>query len=574
MVQQLPNYTDFDTLLQAFEVHAARFKDNTLLHYQLPNSLELKELTYGQIDKISTHLANAWKPTVPADVECVALMSEDPAQAVLAFFAVLKLGLIYFPLSIHNTEKANVHLLKETNTTYMIASETYRKSAMGCAATLRDSNFRAKIWEDFDIDQLIATAEASVSTSPEEDRQQSEGRKTPDPNAIVTWLHSSGTTAALPKLIPYNTRSYLFALLEIVLKPAQEMCPNLAMEPTDVILVTEKLFHAPAILMLIMSVLTGASILLLNSEKPMPPDILAAADICGATVLQSPPIFLEKLAEYLEHHVTDDRYAETLQRFKFSLIGGSPLRTAVGDCLHSKGLNVQNAYGMTETGYLSLSNISKDNKRWNSIEPSNALLRYVTFEPYEKDLYQLIIHSSYPAFRGTGNRPNGDLATRDLFVKDSTRPGNWTFVGRTDDILLMSIGEKLNPVPMEEEVCNEDIVRSCIIVGEDRPWTSALVELIMDKALQRSPVEMTSKVYEAVNRANRHAPSHGLVTVPDMVYILPLNKQLPTTPKGSVIRPKAIETFNRELDEMYDTYHQKVIGDISVGNGIQQVKKE
>ncbi|KAI9495943.1 hypothetical protein BDB00DRAFT_927014 [Zychaea mexicana] len=575
MVQELPNYNDFDTLLQAFKANAARFKNNTLLYYQLQKSPELEKLTYGQVDKISTHLANTWRPIVPAGTQCIALLSEDTTQAVLAFFAVLKLGFIYFPLSTHNTEAANVHMIKKTNTSYMVASETYRKDAMGCAAALTDSNFRVKIWDDFDIDQLIASSEAFVSTPQDEDStsRQREGTVTADPDAIITWLHSSGTTSALPKLISGSTRSHLFSVLEIVLKPIQKVCPYLAVGPSDVILITDKFFHAPSIFTLIMSVLTGASILLLNCENPIPLDNLAAADASGATVLITTPAFLDRLAKYLKHCTNDERHAATLQRFKFSLTTGSPLRKAVGDYLHSKGLNVRNAYGMTEVGCVSLSNF-EDNDRWANIEPSNALLRYTTFEPYEKDLHQLILHSSYPALRGANDRPTGDLVTGDLFVKDSTRPGNWMFAGRKDDLIFTGFGEKLNVVPMEEEVCNEDIIRSCIIVGEDRPCTTALVELNMDEDPHCSSAEMTSRVYTAVNRANKHAPFHGLVAVPDMVYILPPNKQLPTTVKGSVKRQKAIEIFNQELDEMYRIYNQKVVGEFSAGSGFKVRAKE
>jgi hypothetical protein len=46
------------------------------------------------------------------------------------------------------------------------------------------------------------------------------------------------------------------------------------------------------------------------------------------------------------------------------------------------------------------------------------------------------------------NRPDGSYATKDLFQKHPTK--NWyRYIGRLDDILVHTLGEKTNPVPME-----------------------------------------------------------------------------------------------------------------------------
>jgi acyl-coenzyme A synthetase/AMP-(fatty) acid ligase len=55
-----------------------------------------------------------------------------------------------------------------------------------------------------------------------------------------------------------------------------------------------------------------------------------------------------------------------------------------------------------------------------------------------------------PARRQTmSNRPNGDYATSDAYVKHASLAGAFKFVGRLDDTLVMVNGEKTNPVPIE-----------------------------------------------------------------------------------------------------------------------------
>ncbi|KAI9496239.1 hypothetical protein BDB00DRAFT_893523 [Zychaea mexicana] len=535
---ELPSYTDFDSVIELFELQALRFKDNVLLHYQLVNSMEFRALTYGQVNEITTYLANSWKSMLHDKTQCIATLSDDPAQCMLAFFTALKLNVSYFPVSTHCSEAAISHLLKETNTGFLIATPTNGAKARKCAAAVYDLKIGVKIWDGFDVDQLVATATA-VSTPPADEYDYSREKRrrvmSRDPTATVTWLHSSGTTSAFPKPIPHSTRSYMYVVIEIILSSIQNNSPDLAMDSTDVMLITEKMFHAPAVYLF------------------------------GATVLISSAIELEQLAEYLQQTSFD--YRVTLERFKFTLCHGAPLRQPIGNLMRSQGLNIQNAYGMTEVGCLSLSDVSRSNdKNWHSIKPTSASMRYMSFEPFNNDMYQLVVHSNCPSLPSVAaNLPNGDFTTKDLFIEDQPGSGTWTFVGRTDDLLLMSTGEKVNPLPLEKEICKEAIIRKCIVVGENRPSTAVLVELKVSEALSYSPVKIISTVYEAVHRANKHAPFHGTVAVPDMVYILPLNKQLPTTPKGSVSRKKVITDFEQEIQLIL--YDSNFLSDIVCAGG-------
>ena len=47
------------------------------------------------------------------------------------------------------------------------------------------------------------------------------------------------------------------------------------------------------------------------------------------------------------------------------------------------------------------------------------------------------------------NQPDGSFATRDLFVFHPTLKDRLKYVGRLDDTLTQTLGEKTNPVPIE-----------------------------------------------------------------------------------------------------------------------------
>lgn len=45
-----------------------------------------------------------------------------------------------------------------------------------------------------------------------------------------------------------------------------------------------------------------------------------------------------------------------------------------------------------------------------------------------------------------------EYATRDLFSQHPTKEGLWKFEGREDDIIVLSSGEKFNPISIEDAV--------------------------------------------------------------------------------------------------------------------------
>lgn len=58
-----------------------------------------------------------------------------------------------------------------------------------------------------------------------------------------------------------------------------------------------------------------------------------------------------------------------------------------------------------------------------------------------------------------------EVATKDLYSKHPTKPGRWLYRGRTDDVIVLSNGEKVNPVDMEACINSHPEVKASIVVS-------------------------------------------------------------------------------------------------------------
>lgn len=68
--------------------------------------------------------------------------------------------------------------------------------------------------------------------------------------------------------------------------------------------------------------------------------------------------------------------------------------------------------------------------------------------------------------------------TKDLFKRhpDPLKPNLWSYYGRRDDIVVLSNGEKFNPVPMELIIQDHPMVAGALVAGQGRRQAALLVE--------------------------------------------------------------------------------------------------
>lgn len=205
-------------------------------------------------------------------------------------------------------------------------------------------------------------------------------------------------------------------------------------------------------------------------------------------------------------------------------------------------------YGSTETGAVqTLVPLRED---WASLEwrPSYQ----VDMQPSEDDAYEMVLHRD-PKLQGirslSCNLPDvEEWHTRDLFRPHPIKPNLWRFHGRTDDIIVLSNGEKFNPSPSEAIIAGHHLLSGAIIVGLAKFHPALLLELRDGVSLQSKAV--IEDIWPTVEQANGQAPGHARI-IRSMIAVANATKRFERAGKGTVIRKMTAEKFESEIEAMY-----------------------
>ncbi|KAK7178811.1 male sterility protein [Paraphaeosphaeria sporulosa] len=198
-----------------------------------------------------------------------------------------------------------------------------------------------------------------------------------------------------------------------------------------------------------------------------------------------PPSLLEQLWSYPSP-------SALLQNLRFIVYIGGPLSAAIGDEI-SRTIHVRQLYGSTETLTIPL------------LEPEDPVAdwRYLSFHPNARAVpelvpanlsgedCELVLHPGpLAAVLGTVPRlkeekeEKGYTAwrTKDLFRVHPNQKDLWLYVGRVDDVLVLSSGEKVQPVGMELAIVggSEGILSGALVIGAGRGQVGLLLEVAED----------------------------------------------------------------------------------------------
>jgi aryl carrier-like protein len=142
--------------------------------------------------------------------------------------------------------------------------------------------------------------------------------------------------------------------------------------------------------------------------------------------------------------------------------------------------------------------------------------------------------------------------TRDLYAPST--PGWWRYQGRADDLIVLSNGEKINPIPMENIIRTHAKVRAAVVVGEYRFNPSLLIEM-EDGNTPSTPEERRealNEIWPLVQEANKTAPAFAKVPKSLVLFTTP-GKPFLRAGKGTVQRQNTVKAYSNELSEIYSS---------------------
>jgi len=284
----------------------------------------------------------------------------------------------------------------------------------------------------------------------------------------------------------------------------------------------------------------------------------------GITAMLSPPSVLEDLSR-------DSSSLHSLSRLNHIAYAGGPLNPETGQLLAGVVPHIFSFIGATEIGVSQCPNQRPPcadsvvaNQWFHMVDGTNELwdsLRYFDnigyrLEEVSEDIFELIIvndektniyHGVFEVFPELR-----EYRTRDLYSRHPTAPGWLRYRGRADDLIVLSNGEKINPIPMEYMINAHPAVKAALIIGEYRFSASLLVEL-QDTKTPRSEEERHERldeIWSVVESANKIAP--GFAKIPkSLVVFATSEKPFLRAGKGTVQRQLTVKAYAEELDRLY-----------------------
>ncbi|WBL78350.1 AMP-dependent synthetase/ligase [Bradyrhizobium xenonodulans] len=189
------------------------------------------------------------------------------------------------------------------------------------------------------------------------------------------------------------------------------------------------------------------------------------------------PSLLDRLAwPLLKRLVADKVLAQFGGRLRVAVSGGAPIAGPVIRLFLALGLDILQGYGMTETSPVVSVNTAEDN------DPHSVghVLDGIEVRLGEND--ELLVRGP-SVMLGYWHKAEETRRVKDadgwLRTGDQARieNGRITITGRIKDILVTSTGEKIAPVDLETAILADPLFEQALVVGEQRPFLTALVVL-------------------------------------------------------------------------------------------------
>jgi len=486
-----------------------------------------KSLTFGQLSQAVSRMARWMEKTIGTSTSRETITYMDRQNDIRYIFAIIasqKTGYKVLLASTRNSEEGQRAILQRTQSKKFLHGQGMREEVIA----LEDEKTPIEAYEVPPLDYFFEG----------EDVEHYEGTVSSDPNEIVAIIHTSGSTG-IPKPI-YLRNGYLACLDRIRVLPMTNGRESRAQKfvGNDRAFCSLPWFHAMGFFMGLRSIYAQGPLILPPVGRSPNADLtLEILQVAKPETGFFPPAILEDI-------VDAPGGMDTLSKLDFIFFAGAPLAQEVGDRI-AEATQIQTIIGSTEGTFWD-SYITEDRADWGWFEwceHTGAVM-----EP-SGDLYEMVIK------RVPGNPVQGafwsfpeldEYRTKDLYEEHPTKKGLWKYKGRNDDVIVLSNGEKFNPVMFEKDIEGHPAVKGALVVGQGRFQAG----LILETNTKTDPEAFLEQIWPAVERANEKMAAHGRVWKSKIAIASP-QKPFQRAPKGSIMRRKTNELYKSEIEALY-----------------------
>ncbi|KAF8655498.1 hypothetical protein AX16_003028 [Volvariella volvacea WC 439] len=492
-----------------------------------------------------------------AQDEVVAVISHSDVIAYQAMLGgMVFAGLIPFPMSPRNSPAAIVNLLQKTNCHRILTTKSTLQALMDevvAHLSANDPSFKLTIDESPSVLQIYPQLQEKSGGQPKARVRYPRRATPPDMRAPCIYLHSSGSTG-FPKAIPWSHRILdLWSNMPAVRRYRQ------ANPSTVVACMPLPPFHTLGLYVQLMTPIYSGAIMAVYPPTALQPGqlpLIASPEnvLEHAQKTKSREIII--LPSFIQAWAQSPELIEKLKAYDQIYFTGGALASKLGDLLVENDVRLHTMYGGTEFGAVtSLDFRSEADKDWSYMRFDDVV--NIRLDPQGDGTYEAQILKGETQEPAIFNMPNDEgYATSDLFEPHPTKKGFYRIVARIDDVIIHSSGEKTVPAPMEDVITSNPMVQATILFGRAHDIIGALIELTsayqVDPSDAAAIEDVKTKLWPTIEEANRQAPSFSRI-YKEMVIFTPPDKPLPRAGKGTVMRKAALQLYDQEIKELYES---------------------
>ncbi|KAI1078021.1 nonribosomal peptide synthetase [Whalleya microplaca] len=469
----------------------------------------------------------------------IAYIGPNDARYVVLLVSAVKAGYKALFISPRNSQEGQMSLFDKTDCHFISFPKSYRQVVQ---PWLQERGMKAV--EVAPIEAWFPEEEVEPFTY---DRtfQQAEW----DPFVV---LHTSGSTG-IPK--PIECKNGMLAIgdayIDLPEWQGTELWIRAWATKSKRTFIPMPLFHAAGLYLFVLTVVYwGTPTALGLADRPLSSDLIAEClenlDVEGVLL---PPAILEDMSQ-------SDYYVKALAKLNMVAFGGGNLARDAGNRLVDNGVPLANAISATEfTPFPTY--WQKDTKLWQYFIINSDIFGSDWRKMEGEDgAYQLVVvrkakHPGYQGFFYTFPDIN-EYDTKDLYKPHPSLPNHWIYYGRSDNIIVFSNGEKLNPVTIEEIVVGHPDVKGALVVGYGRFQAGLIIEPIEHPKNEEDTEKLLDGVWPVVVQANKETVAHGQIGR-EFIMLSNPTKSFLRAGKGTVQRAGTLKLYKDEIDQLYET---------------------
>ncbi|KAH7882112.1 putative aminoadipate reductase [Phlebopus sp. FC_14] len=507
---------------EMLEFNATRNPNHPMFIFWDEDINSVRSISHLEFYRTCQRIAHTLRPNRQGqDYEVVAIIANcDTILYHALFIGLIYAGLVPFPMSPRNSAAAVVDMLQKTGCKRLITTSHSLASLLDGIRTELTAAGKTPLQIE-DLPTLVYAypdLANEIAGSPFVPYPKAKDR--PAGSDVMYYLHSSGSTG-FPKPIPIT---YLIAVHWCITPVILEHVDS----PLDLRVCVAALpsFHTLGVyvqLLLPIASLKPVSVYAPTSyhDSTAAPIIPNAANTLESVQLTKANV-LVVVPTFLEEWVSSPQSVKSLSALHCIAFGGGPLAKMTGEALVAAGVKLSSVYGATE--FCAITHM------WVPQGDGTYECQVLTCETHQVSVENL------PDVKG--------YASSDAFIKHPTVEGLYKVVGRLDDVLIHSSGEKTVPAPMESIIGSSRFVSGVCLFGRGRNQVGVLDE--------KQVAEFRNKLWPEAEEANKDAPTFSRI-FKEMILLTSQDKPMRRAGKGTVMKKATMKLYETEIDALYES---------------------